>query len=156
MTQMNRTRKLKIILPPTYLLILLVCVIVFNYTFPIIQIFPTPWNAFGILPLALGLLITVGSDNQIKKAKTTIKPFEKPTFLVTDGWFSISRNPVYLGFILILVGVSILLGTLSPLIISVYFPIILYMKFIRFEEEMLANTFGEAWKTYNQKVRRWI
>ena len=149
-------RKENPILPPTYLLMALLLIIILNFTIPIIKIIPVPWNIIGLLPVMLGLWISIGADAQFKKRETTIKPFEKPSALVIDGWFKISRNPMYLGFVLVLVGISILLGSLTPFLVMVVFSIIMQLKFIRFEEQMMTETFGEEWEKYVQNVRRWI
>ena len=148
--------KEKPILPPTYLLMALLLMIILNFAIPIIKIIPVPWNVTGLLPLMLGLWISIGADAQFKKRETTIKPFKKPSALVIDGWFKISRNPMYLGFVLVLVGISILLGSLTPFLVMVVFSIIMQLKFIRFEEQMMTETFGEEWEKYVQNVRRWI
>jgi len=144
------------ILPPTYLLIALLLMIILNFTLPIIKVIPVPWNIIGLLPIMFGLWISISADAQFKKRETTIKPFEKPSALVIDGWFKISRNPMYLGFVLVLFGISVLLGSITPFLIMVAFTIIIQYLFIRFEEKMMAETFGEEWKKYVQNVRRWI
>ena len=144
------------ILPPTYLLISLLLMIAVHFAVPIYLITTSPWKLFGLIPVVLGLFISVRADAQFKRIATTIQPYEKPSAMVIDGWFKVSRNPMYLGFILVLVGVSILLGSLAPFLVIVPFTIILQLKFIQFEEKMMAETFGDVWNQYLQNVRRWI
>jgi protein-S-isoprenylcysteine O-methyltransferase Ste14 len=73
-----------------------------------------------------------------------------------DGVFHFSRNPMYLGFILIVLGVAMLLGTLSPWLVFPPFAWILSCFFVRREEMLLAETFGERWQAYKNVTRRWL
>jgi len=61
---------------------------------------------------------------------------------------------MYLGFVLILLGVAIFLGSLTPYIVVLGFVILMDVVFIRTEEQMLQSTFGEDWMQYKNKVRR--
>jgi protein-S-isoprenylcysteine O-methyltransferase Ste14 len=65
------------------------------------------------------------ADAVFKREQTTVKPFEKSTALVVTGVFQISRHPMYLGMVLILLGIAILMGTLTPLIVVVIFGILM-------------------------------
>ena len=89
---------------------------------------------------------------------TTINPLnlKKSTYLVTDGLFRFSRNPMYLGMLLFLLGTSIVLNIIGGLIISILF--IFYMNFFQImpEEKALENLFGKDYRNYLKSVRRWI
>jgi protein-S-isoprenylcysteine O-methyltransferase Ste14 len=63
---------------------------------------------------------------------------------------------MYLGFVLILLGVAVLLGSISPYPVILVFAILLDIGFIRTEESMLEAQFPVAWKEYKSQVRRWI
>jgi protein-S-isoprenylcysteine O-methyltransferase Ste14 len=63
---------------------------------------------------------------------------------------------MYLGFVAILLGISILLRSVSPYIVVVVFVIMIDLTFIRVEEQMLAEQFGEEWARYRSRVRKWI
>jgi len=63
---------------------------------------------------------------------------------------------MYLGFVLILVGIAILLGTSSPFVIIPIFAILMDRIFIQVEEKMLEEKFEERWSNYCHQVRRWI
>jgi protein-S-isoprenylcysteine O-methyltransferase Ste14 len=75
---------------------------------------------------------------------------------VTTGVFRISRNPIYLGFVLVLLGTVVLLGSLTPWLLAVAVAVFLHAVFVRFEETRLEEVFGEAWAAYKRKVRRWL
>ena len=63
---------------------------------------------------------------------------------------------MYFGFALILLGISILLRSLSPYIVVVLFVLLIDRMYIRHEEQMLETKFGDEWKVYRSRVRKWI
>jgi protein-S-isoprenylcysteine O-methyltransferase Ste14 len=142
--------------PPTYLLISIVAMAVLHFLLSARKIIPSPWNALGIVPIALGVAINIVADDAFRRAQTTVKPFEESTTLVMSGVFQISRNPMYLGFVLILVGVAVLMGSLTPYFVIPVFVILMDRVFIQVEEEMLEEKFGSAWLDYETRVGRWI
>ena len=144
------------VLPPTYLLVSIVVMVVLHFFLPVTIIIPLPWSAIGIIPLALGIAINIVADSALHKADTTVKPLEESTALVTSGAYRISRHPMYFGFVLILIGVAILLGSLSPYVVILIFAILMDQIFIKVEERMLEARFGGEWLAYKHKTRRWI
>jgi protein-S-isoprenylcysteine O-methyltransferase Ste14 len=148
-----KTRK---VLPPTYLLFAVVIILMVHFVFPVMTIISLPWNLCGIIPVAFGIAINIMADDAFRRAQTTVKPFETSTSLVTSGVYRISRHPMYLGFVLILVGVAIVLGSLTPFVAIPIFAILMDMVFIQVEERMLEQEFGQVWLEYKHKVRRWI
>ena len=148
--------KRKRILPPTYLFVSILVMVTLHFLFPISKIIPFPWNLLGAILIALGLAANLIADRAFKKHKTTVKPFEVSTVLITYGIFRITRNPMYLGFVLILIGISIFMGSLTPYVVIPVFAVLMDVVFIRGEQKMLEETFGESWLDYKQKVGRWI
>jgi protein-S-isoprenylcysteine O-methyltransferase Ste14 len=146
----------KKILPPTYVLIAIVIMAVLHLLFPVMVIISLPWNVIGLLPLLLGIGINLMADNALRKAKTTVKPFEESSALVTGGVYRISRHPMYFGFVLILIGVALIMGSLTPFLVVPVFAILIDTVFIRVEERMLEDKFGRTWLDYKKHVRRWI
>lgn len=146
----------KPILPPTYLLIALLLMVALNWFTPLGSVVPAPWNLSGCLLIAVGIWINIKADAQFRRLNTTVKPFEKPTALVRDGMFRFSRNPMYLGFAGILLGVAVLLESLAPFLVVLAFIALIDIKFIQVEERTLSQTFGREWTDYAQKVRRWL
>jgi protein-S-isoprenylcysteine O-methyltransferase Ste14 len=143
-------------LPPTYLLIAILSMVVFHFLLPAVNLIPLPWNIIGILPLALGIAINVIADSAFRKVGTTVKPSTESSALITKGVFRVSRNPMYLGFVFGLVGVAILLGSLTPWLVIPVFAVWMDRVFIQVEERMLEQKFGQTWLEYKRKVRRWI
>jgi protein-S-isoprenylcysteine O-methyltransferase Ste14 len=100
--------------------------------------------------------LNLAADRAFKRHRTTVKPFEVPTSLMTEGVFALSRNPMYLGMVLVLFGLALFLGTLTPFLICIGFGVLLDYRFIRAEERMLADQFAAEWRSYSARVRRWI
>ncbi|MEJ2055043.1 MAG: isoprenylcysteine carboxylmethyltransferase family protein, partial [Calditrichaceae bacterium] len=96
------------------------------------------------------------ADRAFKIKKTTVKPFEESSVLITTGVFRISRNPMYVGMVMILVGTAILLGSLSPYLVIIIFITLMQIKFIHTEEKMLNTKFTEAWQNYKNRTRPWL
>jgi protein-S-isoprenylcysteine O-methyltransferase Ste14 len=143
-------------MPTTWLLISIAVMIIFHFLAPAMIILRSIWRLIGILPLIFGLVINLLADNDFKKAQTTVKPFEEPTVLITSDAFQFSRNPMYLGFIFIMLGIAILLGSLSPYLVFLVFVILIDRVFINVEEQMLADKFGVEWEAYKNRTRRWL
>jgi protein-S-isoprenylcysteine O-methyltransferase Ste14 len=146
----------KKILPPTYLLIAILMMVAFHWLGPLIQIVPGLWRLAGLIPLVGGISLNIIADRAFQRAKTTVKPFEASTTLITTGVFRISRHPMYLGFALILLGVAVLLGSLTPSLVIPIFVILIDRVFIQAEERMLAEQFGQNWLAYKAGTRRWL
>ena len=98
----------------------------------------------------------VWADNLFKKVGTEVNSFDKPTILVTEGLFRISRHPMYLGFVVLLIGVAIMLGSLTGFLAPVAMFITLATIFIPFEEKGCEETFGQAYLDYKRRVRCWL
>jgi protein-S-isoprenylcysteine O-methyltransferase Ste14 len=144
------------LMPTSWLLIALVTMVALRFLLPLTKIVPGPWNLLGIIPLALGVAMNLVADGAFRKAKTTVKPFQESSALVTDGVFRITRNPMYVGFVLILTGAATLLGRLTPCAVIPAFVVLIDRTYIRSEERMLAQKFGAAWRDYSGKTRRWL
>ena len=73
-----------------------------------------------------------------------------------DGPFRFTRNPIYLGMVLLLSGAAVGLGSLSPWFVIPPFILAIAFDVIPAEEAMLTETFGDAYRAYQSRVRRWI
>ena len=144
------------LLPPVYLFVSIIVITLLHLFFPIRKLISFPWNLIGLIPLLLGLVINILANTLFKNSNTTVKPFEKSTALVTNGMFQVSRNPMYLGFVCILLGIAILVGSLSPYLVVIIFAVLMDRIFVRTEEKMLEKKFGKEWQNYKKVTRRWI
>lgn len=108
--------------------------------------------------LLLGAISGMGGIIFFKRAKTTVDPLqpEKASALVTTGIYQVTRNPMYLGLAFGLVAVAFWFGSVWSLSVIPVF--ILYMNRFQIipEERALEKKFGEEFKAYKSKVRRWV
>ena len=144
------------IIPPVYLLISLVLMWLMQHYFPIYQYVNPPAAYTGIILVLSGITIAAISANLFKKADTGIVPFDEATKLVTDGFYRFTRNPMYLGMILLLLGVALLFGSIGALLPVPLFILVIHNNFILDEEHFLEAAFGQQYLDYKSKVRRWI
>ena len=93
---------------------------------------------------------------QFKKRAVAICPTDTTEHLITDGVYRFTRNPMYLGIVLMLCGAAALLGTLPFYAAALGFFVLIDRLFRRYEEEKLAAAFGREFIEYKSKVRPWI
>ena len=108
--------------------------------------------------IALSFLIAGGSMIQFFIRKTTINPhnFKHTTQLVSTGIFRFSRNPMYLSLLLMLIAWTVWLGnSLAWLGVIVFILVMNHCQIAR-EEAYLESKFGDEYRHYKQKVRRWL
>jgi protein-S-isoprenylcysteine O-methyltransferase Ste14 len=144
------------LLPPLVFLIATLLMLLLHRFWPAVQIISTPFRWFGLLLLLAGIGISAWHKRLFHRIGTNIYTFDEPGKLVTEGMFRISRNPMYLGFVLALFGTSIVLGSLTPLIIVLSFIVLTDRWYIAFEEKAMLRKFGDQYLDYQKRVRRWI
>ena len=113
-------------------------------------------RAIGALLLLFGVVLNIVSARLFQQIHTAIKPFEKSTALAVEGPYRFTRNPMYLGMLLILGGIGLLLGSTTPLLVIPLFLWLIAKRFVIAEERMLSDTFGTAYAAYRKRVRRWL
>ena len=112
----------------------------------------------SILILFIGIFILIIPVSKFVKSKTTIDPikFKKVNNLVTSGIYKYSRNPMYLGLLMVIISTS----TFYLTIFSITTPFIFYFWINRFqikrEEIFLTKKFGQKYISYKSKTRKWI
>ncbi len=144
------------ILPPVYLLIAVLLMAGLNYFTPLHTILAAPITYLGIGLIILGFLIVIWPAASFGRVGTPIRPFEESTDLVTNGMYRVTRNPMYLGMVAVLLGVAVLFGSASPFLLIPIFSWIIQTKFVKFEEALLEETFGDEYIEYKSRVRRWL
>ena len=142
--------------PPTYLLIAIIFVIALHFFLPGLTLIPSPWTLLGIIPVVAGIVINLSADRVFHQAETAVCPFDSPSALVTYGPYRFTRNPMYLGFVLILTGMAILMGSLTPFFVVLAFWLLLDRLFISLEEQRLAAKFVARWDMYKSRTKRWL
>ena len=105
-----------------------------------------------------GLSILILAVSLFKKKNTTVNPIkiENASFLVTSGIFEYSRNPMYLGMVLILLGLALMFNLIGGTLFTLLFTIYITKFQIRPEEEVMERLFREDFLRYKQNVRMWL
>lgn len=147
---------MKQLVPLISMLICLTSMVLLRWVWPLGVFLHPPFVWAGIIPSVAGLAVVAAGVCRFGKSHTTIRPFREARRLVTGGIYRHTRNPMYLGDVLILLGVWVLLGAVSPIAPVVAFWIIADRWFVRAEEAMLAGKFGREYEEYRQRIRRWI
>ena len=144
---------MKITYPPVILLCALIAQTILYFTFPMLVNLSILLGVFIILT---GIFLVYSSLKKLSNMETTFIPDGQPNKLVIDGPFRVSRNPIYLGMLFILLGAAISLQSFSGLLVALIFFLIINFTWIKHEEEKLDTTFNEEWKKYSEKTRRWL
>lgn len=110
----------------------------------------------GTLLVLLGVLIAALAAIEFPRHRTSIIPHQNPKALVARGIYRLSRNPIYLGDVLILLGLILRWGALWSLPLVPLFALLIDLRFIRSEEARLRAAFGEAFESYARQTRRWL
>ena len=147
---------MKKLLPPVLALIIAIVMAVARLVLPGPVIVPEPYNWLGVALFLAGFALGAIGARHFNKVGTNIPTFNEPTILVTDGLFKWSRNPIYLGFTVFLLGLAVMLGTLVPFLGPVAFAVASDRWYIAFEEKALERKFGERYEAYRRATRRWI
>ena len=130
-----------------------------NYTkniFPKIEV--SNKAIFGSFIIIIGLIIILSAIILFKKYRTTISPTNpsNATKLITSGIYKFTRNPMYLGLLFVLFGISIILNPIGGLLLIPLF--ILYLNFFQIipEENAMVDLFKDEFFEYKKNVRKWI
>lgn len=112
--------------------------------------------AFGLL--ATGVVLMVAAVISFIAARTTINPLRpaRASHLITSGVFRLSRNPIYLGDLLLLAAYAVWLGNICNILFLLIFFTYIQRFQIAPEEQALTQLFGENYRAYCASVRRWI
>jgi protein-S-isoprenylcysteine O-methyltransferase Ste14 len=110
----------------------------------------------GTLILIASVWLALSAEAAMNRAGTNVRP-DRPTLaLVTDGPFRFTRNPLYLAAIGIYVGIALLVATLWPLVLLIPLLVVLAKGVIAREERYLEGKFGDTYRNYKSRVRRWL
>ena len=142
--------------PPLIVLTLIISIYFSSKKIDLIQIpFQLP---ISIFILSIGILIFINPVLQFIKSKTTINPikFDEVDKLVTSGIFKYSRNPMYLGMLMIIISTSIFYLNIYSILTPFLFVFWINKFQIKREEVFLTKKFGKEYLSYKNKTRRWV
>ncbi len=142
--------------PPLIYLGFLLLGLGLDWLWPVAVLPETAQYALGAALIGLGLLVAVAAVRRFKAAGTSFRTHEPATAILSDGLYGVSRNPIYLGLTAIYIGVGVMadagwvMALLGPLLLVMHYGVIAR------EERYLERKFGEDYRRYKAKVRRWI
>jgi protein-S-isoprenylcysteine O-methyltransferase Ste14 len=144
--------------PPIIMLVGAALMWMLHHWLPVAYWLVLPWNVLGLLVGGVAITASLSAFWRFRRVGTTVNPIDldKTTQLVTDGIFSVSRNPMYLGLFLMLVAWGIWLGSASVWLIPPLFVILITIGQIIPEEQALTELFGAQYLSYKRDVARWI
>ncbi|TCO71440.1 methyltransferase family protein [Chromatocurvus halotolerans] len=146
----------RIIYPPMWLVFGVMGIFALNEFAPVLRYTGPVSQLIGGIIMLVGLALLVVSGGLFSRAGTGMVPFRDVKVLVTNGVYARTRNPMYLAMALVLAGVAVTVGALSALIVPPLFLLIVYWRYVRPEEAMLQDLFGDEYAAYCSRVRRWL
>lgn len=142
-------------IPPVYLMASLILIVFFSIALPELNYFPFPFNYAGLF-ISFGGFILMGKTRDLLSKYDTTVQIETSNALITEGVFSKSRNPMYCGMFLFLLGFGIAFRNVFSMLMPFVFLTLINYLFIPKEEKLLEEKFGEEYSQYKNSVRKWI
>ncbi|HZJ12602.1 MAG TPA: isoprenylcysteine carboxylmethyltransferase family protein [Methyloceanibacter sp.] len=112
--------------------------------------------AVGLALVAIGFALAALSVRRFHLAGTSVVPGETSTALVVEGPYHLTRNPIYIGFVLAYFGLAVMLTSVWVLLLLIPVLIVLQRGVVEREEIYLERQFGEAYRKYKARVPRWL
>ncbi len=141
--------------PPIFLFLTITFIVVFYFVLPEYNVIPFPYNFGGIVFCFAGLFFAAKAFYRFRNHKTNLSIQESST-IVISGVYSVTRNPMYLGMLLLLLGIGICFrnsfSVAAPFLFWLYLEMIVVPK----EEKLMFKVFGDQYLNYKKSVRRWI
>jgi protein-S-isoprenylcysteine O-methyltransferase Ste14 len=146
----------KFVHPPILALGFIILAILLGKFLPILASLTATLRVIG-LPLALiGFLIGLMGFLEIRKADTTLDPHGTVTQVVSSGIYRVTRNPMYLGFLLMVIGFPLASSSFWGVLLAPFFILTMNQLVIEKEEAYLEKKFGEGYTSFKRRVRRWL
>lgn len=143
--------------PPIILLLSIALAYLCRHYLPLIAL-PVQITQFYWYLGAVGVLVAIAGIWQFRQASTTIDPAkpQKTSQLVTQGVYRFTRNPMYLGMVLVLIAAIVKLASLFGFIALITFILYITQFQIKPEERVIEGLFGKEYLEYKKRVRRWL
>lgn len=142
--------------PPRIAISLLAVATVLWHFSPPETIIYIPYKLVGSIFIPTGFTVLLVAWLQFKKAHTAIPPTAESTLIVTSGIYRYTRNPMYLGMLLMMLGAAFFMGTIPAMLGPVVFFLIIDKVFIPYEEKDLQSSFGNEYEEFLSTTRRWL
>ena len=150
---------LELKIPPPVVAVLVALAMGWVSRYGVLEGVPLAWRVGAALVFAaVGAAFDVAGIIAFRRAKTTVNPMkpEKSAVLVSSGVYRITRNPMYVGMVFILLAWAVVLASLWALFGPILFAVCTTRFQIKPEERVLAARFGDEFASYRARVRRWL
>jgi protein-S-isoprenylcysteine O-methyltransferase Ste14 len=148
-----------ILISPLYIFDIDGQILVDIFTFPA-DIIPQPYNLVGLLLMPVGMLLIIWANYALlhigKIGLRDREPMQRPSHLVLAGPYRYSRNPLYFGALLALIGLVIVWSSVVTAFLTILVYIIFRYMFIKKEETILEEEFGDEYLNFKKRVGRWF
>jgi len=145
----------KLFIPPVFVMLCIILIVSFYIVFPGYNFIPFPFNFAGLAISFCGFVIMGKARDLFRKHNTTLG-MENASHMICDGVFFRTRNPMYIGMFLLLLGMGICFRNLFSVLSALGFLLVMGLFFVPLEERMMQDAFGEEYAEYRKKVRRWL
>ena len=145
-----------LVFPPLLFVICVACGAVAHLVCPYRPAFP-PWaRGLGGAAALAAIAFGIWGERTMKAAGTTVRPDLPALAIVSGGPFAFTRNPLYLALLALFAGIGVALA--SPAFLAVLVPLFIVLRFgvVLREERYLESKFGDVYRVYKARVRRWI
>jgi protein-S-isoprenylcysteine O-methyltransferase Ste14 len=142
--------------PPVLMVIHLAAALLLGWLVPMPLPVPVFVYATGWIVVILGLGVEFGGLRQLILAHTSPDPHAPTTRVVTTGVYRFTRNPIYVGYLCVLIGIPLIFGNYWGLVLSPLQVVLFNRLIIQREEAYLSVKFGTEYLEYTQKVKRWL
>lgn len=145
--------------PPLIVLVTILAAFVLDYLYPAGHMARSAsslrYLAGGIAMLT-GIVLLGAASNEMRKEGTSIPTWEPTLAIATGGIYARSRNPIYLSFVIMMIGIGLLFSSDWIFVLLVPFVVLMHFGVIRREEEYLLARFGTPYANYMQRVPRYL
>jgi protein-S-isoprenylcysteine O-methyltransferase Ste14 len=145
--------------PPLVAAIGIVIGLALTYAYPVPIVDPPATRTLmgvGAVLIAAFLALAVSANLTFRKAGTPANPYAETKALTTAGPYGLTRNPMYLGLVLVTAGLGLVLNSMWLVLIAVPVLLLLRNLVILHEERYLEEKFGDTYRDYTKRVRRWL
>jgi protein-S-isoprenylcysteine O-methyltransferase Ste14 len=142
--------------PPVVALMFIVIAYFLGRFAPLPFVAPPFLRTIGLGLTFVGFLLGIGALLEFRKAHTTLDPHGSVKQLVTSGIYRFTRNPIYFGFLLMVIGLPLNSGLYWGIVLAPFYIFMMNRLIIRHEEAYLEKKFGKSYTGYTARVRRWL
>jgi protein-S-isoprenylcysteine O-methyltransferase Ste14 len=142
--------------PPILVLIFIVIAYFLGRFAPLPFSAPLVLRYIGLALTFVGFLLGIAALVEFRKARTTLDPHGSTRHLVTSGIYRFTRNPIYLGFLLMVIGLPLNSGLYWGIVLAPFYVLMMNRLIVQHEEAYLEKKFGKTYTAYMSQVRRWL